>query len=607
MVARPGWLGRAKRQLYADLRADPYLGYLLLGALVLAGFGFWHRIPIFATWDEHDRVLDALVAYAEVVHDPSLHGVREGVSWSRAPFGGTLWVYGLAVLPVIVAAALTGQLDAIAAMRDPAYAYGNYQVWADTPRWIWTWSIALVRLTNVLFAVVTVYLLYRLGTRLADRATGRLAALLLTLTFGFLKLAKEGGEDMPATMCFVAAVYLLVGYVQTGERRQFYAGCVAGGAAMAFKLTLALVVPVVVLAFLLRARIEDGPLRRVLWQPRLLVGGAALGAFMIVVGHPTALVGDFEAVAHRWFGRFGRPNRVVGPTAPTWWWFLRTYGSAFGWPLLAGAVGGLLASVAYLARRAPGRSALRERVPGFDERALVVGALVVFLLFFARWHDWRVHHILPTFPLAALLLADSLDRLCEHRQRVGRAAIALLVVTAAVYAGVGVGQFASMPRDEATEWLSENADEDDRMEVYFHAFFENAIPHGMDVITPPEDDRRDPCPEYIQVGDKELLYLQDIPQSQRSSEVDFYPAPRQEYIRALLDGEYNYEIVAEFGDRPPNFVPHRPEPGSLRELWPLGVYPHSDQYGDEVELASDQYVAILQLEGECVESRNAPW
>jgi len=186
--------------------------------------------------------------------------------------------------------------------------------------------------------------------------------------------------------------------------------------------------------------------------------------------------------------------------------------------------------------------------------------------------------------------------------------MALIVVSSAVYASVGVGMYGSMPRDEATDWLNENADEDATMEVYFHAFFENAIPHGMDLIIPPEDNREtDPCPEYIQVGDKELLYLQDIPQSQRSSEVDFYPGPRKEYIRALLDGEYNYEIVAEFGERPPNFVPHRPEPGSLRELAPLGVYPHSDQYGDEQELASDQYVAILQLQGECDESRNPPW
>jgi len=608
MVARFGWLGRTKRQLSRDLRADPYLKYLLVGALVLAGFGFWHRIPNFATWDEHDRVLDALVAYAEIVNDPSLHGVREGVSWSRAPFGATLWVYALAVLPVVLVALATGQGDAIAAMRDPAYVYAHYPVWAETPRWIWTWSIAFVRLTNVVFAVVTVYLLYRLGTRLQDRTTGRLAALLLTLTFGFLKMAKEGGEDIPATMCFVAALYFLVGYVQTGERRQFYAGCVAGGLAMAFKLTLGLVVPIIALAFLLRARVEDGSPRRVLWQPRLLVAGATLGALMIVVGHPTALVGDFEAVGHRWFGRFGRANRHVGPTAPAWWWFLRTYGSAFGWPLLTGAIGGLAASVVYLARHAPGRGALGERVPGFDERVLLVGSLAVFILFYAQWHDWRVHHILPTFPLAALLLADSLDRLRDHRQRVGHVALAFVVVTSAVYAGVGVGQFASMPRDEATEWLDENAEEDATTEVYFHAFFENAIPHGMDLIIPPEDNAEtEPCPDYIQVGEKELLYLQDIPQSQRSSEVDFYPGPRQEYIRALMDGEYNYEVVAEFGERPPNFVPHRPEPGSLRELWPLGVYPHSDQYGDEQELASDQYVAILQLKGECDESRDPPW
>ncbi|MBX0287814.1 glycosyltransferase family 39 protein [Halomicroarcula sp. F28] len=612
MGPRSGWLGRAKRQLYADLRADPYLRYLLVGALLLAGFGFWHRIPIFATWDEHDRVLDALVAYAEIVHDPSIDGVRDGLSWSRAPFGATLWVYLLAVLPVVLVALLSGQGDAIAAMRNPAYAYGHYPVWAETPRWIWTWSLVFVRLTNVVFAVVTVYLLYRLGTRLENRATGRLAALLLTLTFGFLKLAKEGGEDMPATMCFVASIYFLVGYLQTGERRQFYAGSAVGGLAIAFKLTLGLVVPIIALAFLLRARVEDGPLWRVFWQPRLLVGGAALGAVVICLGFPTLLVGDFQAIDARWFDRTGRLERAVGPTAPAWWWFLRTYASAFGWPLLVAAMGALVASIVNLARFAPSRAALRERAPGFDERALLVGALVAYLLFFSRWHDWRVHHILPTFPLAMLLLADSLDRLRGHRQRVGHAALAVVVVTAAIYAGVGVGQFTSMPRDEATEWLDENAEEDATMEVYFHGFFENAIPHGMNLNTPLDGPaERDPCPEYIQVGDKELLYLQDIPDAQRSSEVNSNVGPRAEYIRALLDGEYDYEVVAEFGERPPNYVPRRPEPGSLRELAPLGIYPHSDQYGDEVELASDQYVAILERQGECTEpseaTRDAPW
>jgi len=592
----------------SDLRSDPYLRYILLGALVLAGFGFWHRIPTFATWDEHSRVLDALVAYAEIADNPSPQGVYDGVTWGRAPFGGTLWLYGLVVLPVVLAALLTGQLDAIIAMQEPSRAYAHYAVWAETPRWIWTWSLVFVRLTNVVFAVVTVYLVYRLGARLEDRSTGRLAALLLTVTFGFLKLAKEGGEDMPATMCFVASLYLLVGYLQTGERRRFYEASAVGGAAIAFKLTLGLLVPVIAVAFLLRARGEDGPLRRVLWQPRLLVGGATLGAAVIVAGTPSALVGDFDAVFHQWFGRLGRSSVVIGPTAPTWWWFLRAYGSGLGWPLFAGATGAVVATVVALVRAAPGRATLRSRVPGFDERAFLVGVVALFVLFYARWHDFRVHHLLPTFPLAAVMLADRLGRLRERRATLGRVAVAVLVVSSAVYAGVGVAKFASMPRDEARDWLDENADENDTMEVYFHAHFENAIPHGMSLNIPPEEDNESvACPEYIQVGDKELLYLQDIPQSQRSSEVDFYPGPRQEYIRALLSGEYNYEIVAEFGERPPNFVPHRPAPGSLRELAPLGVYPHTDQYGDEQELASDQYVAILQRQGECDAPRDVPW
>ena len=602
MVRRSGWLGRAKRVVAGDLREDPYLRYILLLALVLAGFWFWHRIPVFATWDEHDRILDALVTYGSVVADPSFEGVREGVSWSRAAFGPTFYLYTLAVLPVVAAAALTGQLDVIAAMQDPSRAYAHYQLWAETPRWIWTWSIGLVRLTNVVFAVATVYLVYRLGTRLRDRATGRLAALLLSVTFGFLKLAKEGGEDMPATLCFVAALYLLVGYAETGQRRQFYAASAVGGLALAFKLTLGLVVPVVALAFLLRCRGEDGRL----WQPRLLLGGAVLGAVVIGLSYSALLVGDFDAVYVRLFGKTGRTSKALAPTAPTWWWFTRTYASAFGWPLLVAAVLGVAASVERLLDIAP--STRRERAPEFDKRALVVGALALFVLFFAQWHDFRVHHLLPTFPLVAVLLADVLTRLRDRRRTVGRVAIAVVVVSSAVYAGVGVGMYASMPRDEATEWLTDNADEDATMETYYHGFLENAIPHGMD-INPIWRGRGEyqVCPEYIQVGYKELLYLQDIPDDQRGADVDYGIDTRAEYTRALLDGEYNYEIVAEFGERPPNFVPDRPDPGSLRDLVPLGIYPHTDQYGDEQELRANQYVAILRLDGACVESRRPPW
>lgn len=116
----------------------------------------------------------------------------------------------------------------------------------------------------------------------------------------------------------------------------------------------------------------------------------------------------------------------------------------------------------------------------------------------------------------------------------------------------------------------------------------------------------DRCPTYIQIGYKELLYLRDIPDDQRGYDVDTNVDARAAYVRALPDGKYNYTIVKEFGERPPNFVPHRAEPGSLRDLLPLGIYPHSDQYGDEQEFAVNQYV-VLKLDGECNRSREPPW
>lgn len=598
----------AKARVLSDLRNDRYLRYVLLAALVLAGFYFWHRIPNFATWDEHNRLLDPLVAYSSVLSNPSPAGLHEGVSWGRAPFGATFYVYAIAVLPVVLAAVLTGNGEAITRIGFPADTYAHYPVWASTPEWVWTWSLVFVRLTNVVFAVVTVYLVYRLGTELRNRWTGRLAAALLTVTFGFLKLAKEGGEDVPATMCLVLAVLCLLRYVRTGRRRQFFLASVAGGAAIAFKLTIAPLVLLFGLAFVLSARTEDGPWREVLFRPRFLLTGAGIGAATILLGFPTALVGHVDLVAVRIGGGAGRTTTAVGPTAPLWWWFLRTYVSAFGWPLLVATAGGVLATIAALWRLAP--ETIRAPAPGFDERLLLLAGVGCFWLLFSTWHDFRVHHLLPTIPLLVVLLADSLWRLCDCRRTVGRVLVAVLLVSSTLYAAVGVGMYASMPRDEATEWLSDNADDDATMETYYHGFLENAVPHDMrlnPIWRGADDPSVEACPTYIQVGYKELLYLQDIPDDQRGYDVDSRVDERARYVRALLEGEYNYEVVAEFGDRPPNFVPSRAEPGSLRDLVPLGINPHSDQYGDEQELRANQYVAILKHDGACVEDRNPPW
>jgi hypothetical protein len=587
---------RAAAQARRDLRTDPYLAPILLVAFVCCAFWVWHRVPNFATWDERDRILDPLVAYASVLEDPSLDALREGVAWGREPFGATFYLYALAVGPVVVAAVLLGEGASVAALAFPDPTYGYVAAWQSTPAWLWTGVITLARLVNVVLAVGSVYLTYRLGVALRDRTTGRLAAALTALTFGLAILAHEAGEDVPALFAVLLALYLAVRYVQTGSTARFLQASAAGGLAVGLKLTAAPIVPLIGLAFVLRARRAGLSWPRGYWQPRLLLAGMATGAVVVLCSFPTLLVGHVDPVLERLWGhsRLRYLDRV-GPAAPTWWWFLRGYLSAFGLPLTVAAAVGVFASAAAL--RADALDVDRDAV------VLVVAGLVGFVLLFAGWDGFRMHHLLPTMPLAVLLLAAVLVRSLEGWPTVARPAVAALLVSTALFTGVGVAGYASEPRADATAWLDERAPANATLETYHHGFDESAVPHGMAVSHRwgPEspDERVVACPQYVQLTYQNLLYLRDVAAEHRSGYLYGNVSRRAAYVRDLLSGEYAYEIVAQFGERPPNYVPQRPTPGSLVETLTLGIHPRTDFYGDEQELGPSQYVVILERTGPC--------
>jgi hypothetical protein len=594
-----GALGRVRETVRRDLGEDPYLAYVLLLSVLLCGFWLWHRAPTVATWDERDRLLDALVAYGSVAADPSLEGLREGVAWGRTPFGGTLYLYVLALAPVVLAAALVGQLGAVAAMADPDPAFGFVEVWRSTPEWLLTASLLAVRLVSVLAAVGSVYLTYRLGTALRDRATGRLAALLFGLTFEVVVLAHEGGEDLPALFALLLALYLLVRYVQAGGTGRFYAASAAGGVAMGLKLTAAPIAPTVLLAYVLRERGTEGAWWRGLWRARQLRLGAAVGAVVVLLSFPDVLVGNLYPVARRLVGQTGyRIVNPVGPDAPVWWWFLRGYASGFGWPLFVGVAAGTAIALWTLDRED-------------DATALVAGCLGMFVILFAPWHDFRPHHLVPTMALLVLLGALGLVRLRRRHPTAGGLAVAALVVTAGLYAGVGAMQYADTPRQDARAWVEDHVPREATMESYQHGF-EHAVaptwprmsyPNGGD----PTGGKTVACPDYIQLVSEDLYYLRDAPPDERVRYTRTDTAARAGYVRGLLNGSRNYEVVATFGNPPDDYVVDRTEPGSLTDLLPLGVVPHSGRYGDEQELAGRQYVVILERTGPCEGERSPPW
>ncbi|RXK46734.1 ArnT family glycosyltransferase [Halorientalis pallida] len=602
MIVASGPIERIGGQVRRDLRADPYLVVILLVAALLACFWVWHRVPNFVTWDERDRLLDSLVVYSSLIEDPSLASLRESVAWGRAPFGATFYLYTLAVLPVVVLALLLGEGGALAGVHSLNVEYGYFETWQATPAWIWTGSLVATRLVNACLAVGSVYLTYRLGTALRDRATGRLAAALLAVTFGLAMLAHEAGEDVPALFALLLALYLLVRSVQTGSRRRFLEASAAGGLAVAFKLTAGLIVPVIGLGYLLRARRDDRPLPDALRRPRLLVGGAATGAAVIALGFPTLLVGHVDLVIERFVGQSaGRAGVALGPDAPTWWWFLRGYLASFGLPLTAAGIAGVLASIAALR---PGSGDRATASPtDRDARILLLALLAAFLAVLSGWHDVRPHHLLPTLPLVALLTADALARFRDRRPPLGGPLIAVLLVTTAAFAGVGVAGYATTPRDAATDWLDRTAPENATMATYHHGFDETAVPHRMSVAhrwgPASHEDRNVTCPEYVQLSYENLLYLRDVPPAQREAGVRRNVSRRAAYVRGLLEGDYAYEVAVEFGPRPPNYVPQRPTPGSLVDILPMGLTPRNDFYGDEQELGPGQYVVILVRDGAC--------
>lgn len=537
---------RTRRRVAADLRTDRTLRYILAVAALLAGFWFWYRAPNFGTPDEYSRLLDPMTAAGYVLADPGVDTLVRGVTDGRA-LGATFYLYGLVLVPVFGAVVLSGQFGTFAEFGAIS---SRWTLWQAVPAWYWTASIVLGRLLVVVLSLSCVYLTYRLGTEIHDRTAGRIAAGSLALSLGFLSTAHGISEDIPMLCLFVLSVVLVLRYVRTGEDVTFLVAALLGGLAIAFKLTAGTIVFVLGVAFLIRAR-ADGDLlsrgRLGLFSLALLAG---IGA--IVVGMPSVLVGGPEELLNQVTHTLGQKTSV-GQPFPPWYYLLSGYLNAFGLPLFAAILVGLATSL----RKAWTGTADRNAV------ALLSFALVVYVAVFSSWQWVRTHHLLPTLPLTVALLGVAGSSLLDRRGRGGRLVLIALVLSTGLYATTGVLGYTTDPRESATSWLATRNVSDGELEVYENSVADVGVPHGIETIhyrypdenAPSDGTRRrnesdytawlydvtERRPRYIEITSTELQYLDPgNPVTRR------YPR-RTEYFRALLDGEYPYEVATTFG------------------------------------------------------------
>lgn len=490
-----------------------------------------------------------------------------------------MYLYALVLAPIFVVVVVTGQLGEFTALGT---IESRWTLWHAAPEWFWTSAILLGRLASVLLGVGCVYLTYRLGTEMADRQAGRLAALLLALTVGFLASAHAIGEDVPMLFLFLLALLLVYRFVREGQDRDFLLACATGGLAIGFKLTAGAIVFVVAAGFLLWARSQANPLNAAQSRWRLVAGGLIVGAGTVAVSFPSVLVSGpgelLTRVTHTSSQKVSNPG---GVSMPIWWWFLRQYLAGFGGPLAVATLIGLVAGAARAARE-----------QSFHPGAALLGvALVVYLAVFGRWEYVRVHHLLPTFPL--LLLAFALVARGINRSQGKRVLIGALVLSTGAYAGIGLLGYTADPRDQASAYLHANSGDNATVEVYENSIAEVGAIHGQPLSRYdfPEENATysdslvlreanytdwmlrvsERHPGYVQLTSSELDYV-----TPNHPDYDQYPE-RRRYIASLLAGEYNYTVVAQFGNRDTDMSP-------WKRLLHAGVVPEMENQADYVVL-----------------------
>ncbi|PSP85592.1 hypothetical protein BRC96_02360 [Halobacteriales archaeon QS_6_64_34] len=485
------------------------------------------------------------------VSEPGFSSLQTAATDGRS-LGATVYIYAAVLAPIFVAILITGQLGEFVRLGG---IESRWTLWHEAPEWFWTSAILLGRLLSVLLGVVCLYLLYRLGVKLRDRWTGRAAAVGLAVTFGFVESARLINEDIPMLVLLLLTILLCLRYVESGEELTFFAACFTAGLAVAFKLTGGSAVVTIGVAYLLRARRTETA-RAALARPKLLLGGLAVGVVTITVGFPSVLFGGPGELLTRITHTSGQKTTLPGGVAAgIEFWLLRGYLSAFGLPLVVGVLTGVALTV---------RQSLSD-AEGFDDRLLLVATpVVVTLAVFAQWRYVRVHHLLPTLPPLLLLSALGASHLNRDSRGV-RVALVVLLVTSATFSAVGTVQMATDPRDEGTDWLRTNTEPGDTVEVYENSIADVSAVHGRPLqhysyrennatynsslvlderaytawmVGMPERQ-----PEYIQLTGGELQYV-----TPGHPDREQYPR-RAAYVQALLRGEYNYTVVAQFGKR----------------------------------------------------------
>ncbi|MGD9903855.1 MAG: ArnT family glycosyltransferase [Vicinamibacterales bacterium] len=294
------------------------------------------------------------------------------------------------------------------------------------------------RAVPALFSVATVWLVYRLGTRLLDVAAGRAAAFLLAVSPSVVYFGRTPLSDTPMLTFSVGAVLGYVAYAQTGTAGYALAGAISLALAGLVKIPAILVLGPIAIAGWLRYRWQ-------LWRDPWFVAAplAALGAVGLWYLHADQIFletgltqaifrpsGTYPADIAQWSGVFTTVSHWTRPDQLSWA-VAAQLGEQF-WTLHLTPAFAVITLIGALRWHWPlaGRFVI-------DVWMLAAASLVAVSLQGQIFHEF---HQLPALPPLALYFGMGAAPLFDGRtyQRwrpvVGRVAVAAVAATLAVVA-----------------------------------------------------------------------------------------------------------------------------------------------------------------------------
>jgi len=285
----------------------------------------------------------------------------------------------------------------------------------------------LARVAAALLGTSALWLLYATGARLFGRAVGLLAAAIEAVAFLPVFYAHLALNDVPTLAPLTLSLLGTAGVMSKGRVRDYVLAGVGLGLACATKYTAGIVLLPLLAAAGASYIDADDPAKR-----RVLLGLPAAGAIALVaflVANPYAVL-DYHAfhaeLVHQSTLSAESQGKLGAPRQGGLLYYLWSLAWGLGWAPALAALGGSL--VVWRSNRRLG--------------ALLVPAMLLFLLFMGLQGRYFGRWLLPIFPLVCLLAAYFVVRLIiwgtslRRLPVAGRAAVAAALVAALLAQGL---------------------------------------------------------------------------------------------------------------------------------------------------------------------------